>query len=196
MRPSGYLPATYVIQALPFFAIVLAGLSARTADLILGFRATGRRPETLARRAAAIAAALAAAAYIVPLWYSGDHRAVTTDSNASYAAAASWIRTHVPDPQHTRIVVDDALWPDMVRDGFTPGLGAIWFYKVDLDPAVKRTLPHGWRDIGYIVSSPTVRQDTSSLPAIQAALTHSRVLAAFGSGGDRIEIRRIVKGES
>jgi NADH:ubiquinone oxidoreductase subunit K len=196
MRPSGYLPAMYVIQALPFFAIALAGLTARAATLVLGFGAAARRPEALSRHVAAIAAALAAAAYVVPLWYSGDHRAVTAHSNNAYAAAASWIHAHIADPQRTRIVVDDALWPEMVRDGFTPGLGVIWFYKVDLDPAVNRTLPHGWRDIGYIVSSPTVRQDTSNLPTIRAALVHSQVLAAFGSGSDRIEIRRIVKGAS
>jgi 4-amino-4-deoxy-L-arabinose transferase-like glycosyltransferase len=199
MRPSGYLPAMYVIQVLPFFAIALAGLAARAVSFALTSRAdagAGRR-EPLVRRVVAVAAAVGSVgAYIVPLWYDGDYVAVTADPNASYVAAASWIRAHVPDPRHTRIVVDDALWPDMVRDGFQPGLGAIWFYKVDLDPAVKRTLPDGWRDIDYIVSSPTVRQDPSSLPIVLAALAHSRVLAVFGTGSGRIEIRRIVGGES
>jgi 4-amino-4-deoxy-L-arabinose transferase-like glycosyltransferase len=199
MRPTGYLPAMYVIQALPFFAIVLAGLADRAVTFMLRFRVSGSaqgRKERLGRRIAVAACAAAAAAYIVPLWYGGDHLAVTADPNADYAAAASWIGAHVADPRHTKIVVDDALWPDMVRDGFRPGLGAIWFYKVDLDPAVKRTLPDGWRDIGYIVSSPTIRQDTSNLPTVRAALAHSRVLAVFGTGSDRIEIRRIIKGES
>jgi hypothetical protein len=132
----------------------------------------------------------------LPIWYGGDHEAITADPNAGYAAAASWIQAHVADPRHSKIVVDDALWLDMVRDGFQPSLGAIWFYKVDLDPAVKRTLPGGWRDITYIVSSPTIRQDTSSLPTIRAALTHSRVLASFGTGSNRIEVRQIIKGES
>jgi 4-amino-4-deoxy-L-arabinose transferase-like glycosyltransferase len=197
IRPSGYLPAMYVIQALPFFAIVLAGLADRAVVFLLGYRVSVPRwRETFGRRAAVAIGAVAAAAYIVPLWYGGDHLAVTADPNADYAAAAGWIHAHVADPGHARIVVDDALWPDMVRDGFQPGLGAIWFYKVDLDPAVKRSLPGGWRDITYIVSSPTLRQNTSSLPTIRAALAHSRVLAVFGAGSDRIEVRRIIKGES
>ena len=196
MRPTGYLPAMYVIQALPFFAIVLAGLADRVAAGLLRFRAGPGRPERLARRTVLAAVAVAAAAYLIPQWYGGDRAAVTADPNADYAAAASWIRVHLADPRHTRIVVDDALWPDMVRDGFQPGLGAIWFYKVDLDPAVRRTLPDGWRDIGYIVSSPTLRQDPESLPTVRAALAHSRVVAGFGAGAGRIEIRQIVKGES
>ena len=196
MRPTGYMPAMYVIQALPFFALVLAGLAARVVALAISFRAGGGRTQRLGRRIAVAAAAAAAAGYLVPLWYGGDHLAVTADPNADYAAAASWIRAHVADPRQARIVVDDALWPDMVRDGFRPGLGAIWFYKVDLDPAVKRTLPDGWGDLSYIVSSPTIRQDTSNLPTVRAALAHSRVLAVFGAGSDRIEVRQIIKGES
>ena len=196
MRPSGYLPAMYVIQALPFFAVVIAGLAERVVSFILRFHPTIWRWETLGRRAAVAACAAAAVAYIVPLWYTGDHRAVATNSNSGYLAAADWIRAHIADPQHTRIVVDDALWLDMVRDGFQPGLGVIWFYKVDLDPAVRRTLPLGWRNISYIVSSPTIRQSTRGLPTIRAALANSRPVAAFGTGSGRIEIRRIIGGES
>jgi hypothetical protein len=120
---------------------------------------------------------------------------MTSAPNANYAAAADWIHGQIPDPQRVRIVVDDALWLDMVRDGFQPGLGAIWFYKVDLDPSVQRALPNGWRDVNYIVSSPTIRQDPSGLPAVRAALEHSRVLATFGTGADRIEIRQIIQGK-
>ena len=43
--------------------------------------------------------------------------------------------------------------------GFDPGLGAIWFYKADLDPAVTRTLPRGWQEIEDPSFRPTNPQE-------------------------------------
>ncbi|MFI1148917.1 ArnT family glycosyltransferase [Streptomyces sp. NPDC020817] len=192
MRPSGYLPAMYVIQALPFLALVLAGGAASVTHAVLRRRRTPgeRRSLTYGRRALIGVLAAAAAAYVLPRWYEGDRTALTADANAPYRAAAAWLGREVPDPGRTRVLVDDALWLDAVHHGFEPGLGAIWFYKADLDPAVTRTLPRGWRDIDYVVSSPTVRRDAVDLPNVKAALEHSSPVAVFGSGEDRIEIRR------
>ncbi|MFF3685406.1 ArnT family glycosyltransferase [Streptomyces sp. NPDC002187] len=247
MRPSGYLPAMYVIQALPFLALVLAGGTASVAHAVLR-RPAGRvsaapdaaaeaaperahaaavpqqpRPEDVpdalapeaaseaapeagqdarrtrlvrgARLAVAGALALAAAAYVVPRWYDGNRAALTVDANAPYRAAAAWMQNEVDDPASTRVLVDDALWLDLVHDGFEPGTGAIWFYKADLDPAVTKTMPRGWRDLDYVVSSPTVRRDAVDLPNVKSALEHSTPVAVFGEGEDRIEIRRIAGGD-
>jgi hypothetical protein len=97
----------------------------------------------------------------------------------------------VKDPGDTRVLVDDALWLDLVHDGYRPGLGVIWFYKADLDPAVTKTMPRGWKDLDYVVASPTVRRDAPDLPNVKAAMEHSRPVATFGTGQDRVEIRRI-----
>ncbi|MGW0701383.1 ArnT family glycosyltransferase [Streptomyces sp. NPDC002867] len=201
MRPSGYLPAMYVIQALPFLALVLAGGAASVAHAVLrrpGGRFQPRRgwnvPDRLVRGTrigVATLLALAATAYIAPRWYDGNRTALTVDANAPYRAAAAWLQDEVDDPARTRVLVDDALWLDLVHDGFTPGTGAIWFYKADLDPAVTKTLPGGWRDIDYVVSSPTVRRDAVDLPTVKSALEHSTPVAVFGEGEDRIEIRRV-----
>jgi hypothetical protein len=139
------------------------------------------------------AAALVAVAalYVLPRWYDGDHTAVTADANAPYRAAATWLKTEVQNPADTRVLVDDALWLDLVHDGYRPGLGVIWFYKADLDPAVTKTMPRGWRDIDYVVASPTVRRDAVDLPNVKAAIEHSTPVATFGEGADRIEIRQI-----
>ncbi|WP_030867247.1 phospholipid carrier-dependent glycosyltransferase [Streptomyces sp. NRRL F-2747] len=192
MRPSGYLPAMYVIQALPFLALVLAGGAASVTHAVLRRRRTPgeRGARAIGRRVLIGVLAAAAAAYVLPRWYEGDRTALTADANAPYRAAAAWLGREVPDPGHTRVLVDDALWLDAVHHGFEPGLGAIWFYKADLDPAVTMTLPRGWRDIDYVVSSPTVRRDAVDLPNVKAALEHSSAVAVFGSGEDRIEIRR------
>lgn len=193
MRPTGYLPAMYVIQALPFLALVLAGGAASVGHAVLSrWRRPGeRRTLVLARRSAAAVLALAAAVYVVPRWYDGNRTAMTADANAPYRAAASWLSTEVAEPARTRALVDDALWLDLVHAGYQPGLGAIWFYKADLDPAVTKTMPRGWRDLDYVVASPTVRRDARDLPLVRAALEHSTPVAVFGEGEDRIEIRAI-----
>lgn len=192
MRPSGYLPAMYVIQALPFLALVLAGGAASVTHAVLRRRRSPRerKRSVYARRAMVGLLAAAAAVYVLPRWYEGNRTALTADANAPYRQAAAWLGSEVEDPARTRVLLDDALWLDAVHHGFEPGLGAIWFYKADLDPAVTRTLPRGWQDIDYVVSSPTVRRDAADLPNVKAALEHSTAVAVFGSGEDRIEIRR------
>ncbi|MBT2480416.1 phospholipid carrier-dependent glycosyltransferase [Streptomyces sp. ISL-94] len=192
MRPSGYLPAMYVIQALPFLALVLAGGAAGITHALLRRRRSAgeRRQLVWARRALVVVLAASAAVYVLPRWYDGNRTALTADANAPYRQAAAWLGSEVAEPAKTRVLLDDALWLDAVHRGFEPGLGVIWFYKADLDPAVTKTLPGGWRDIDYVVSSPTVRRDAADLPNVKAALEHSTVVAVFGSGEDRIEIRR------
>ncbi|MHC0430829.1 ArnT family glycosyltransferase [Streptomyces sp. O3] len=196
MRPSGYLPAMYVIQALPFLALVLAGAAASVAHGVLRrSRASGeRRVFTGLRWALALALASLALAYTAPRWYDGNRTAMTVDANGPYRAAAVWMANEVPDRADTRVLVDDSLWLDLVHAGYQPGLGAIWFYKADLDPAVTKTLPGGWRDLDYVVSSPTVRRDSPELATVSAALKHSTPVAVFGEGADRIEIRAVDAG--
>ncbi|MFH9010406.1 ArnT family glycosyltransferase [Streptomyces sp. NPDC017943] len=193
LRPNGYLPAMYVIQALPFLALVLAGGTASVAHAVLRRRRSEaeKRHVRAGRYALATVLALAAGAYVVPRWYDGAHTAVTTDANAPYRAASAWLATEVEDPERTRVLVDDALWLDLVHQGYRPGLGVIWFYKADLDPAVTKTMPRGWKDLDYVVASPTVRRDAADLPNVRAAMKHSDAVATFGTGEDRIEIRRI-----
>ncbi|MFI6250574.1 ArnT family glycosyltransferase [Streptomyces sp. NPDC051016] len=196
MRPNGYLPAMYIIGALPFLALVLAGATASVAHATLRrWRAASeQRAVTYGRYALAAVLALAAGAYVVPKWYDGDRTAVTADANAPYRQASKWLGSKVAHPADTRVLVDDALWLDLVHQGYRPGLGVIWFYKADLDPAVTKTLPHGWRDLDYVVASPTVRRDARDLPNVKAALRHSTPVAVFGTGDDRIEIRQIAGG--
>ncbi|WP_411056492.1 ArnT family glycosyltransferase [Streptomyces sp. E11-3] len=193
MRPSGYLPAMYIIQALPFLALVLAGAAASVVHGILR-RLRGpdeRRVFTGLRWALALALAGLALSYAAPRWYDGNRTAMTVDANGPYRAAAAWMASEVPNPADTRVLVDDSLWLDLVHAGYEPGGGAIWFYKADLDPAVTKTLPRGWRDVDYVVSSPTVRRDSPQLATVSAALKHSTPVAVFGEGPDRIEIRKI-----
>jgi hypothetical protein len=185
IRPGGYLPAMYVVQILPFFAIVTAGMLDVAGRAVPGHRRWWRP-------ALATVAVLLAAMLVGPRWWAGNQRALTAADNAGYAAAAGYLRTSVPDRAGTTVVVDDVLWLDCVNAGY-PQEQVIWFYKLDLDPAVTARMPNGWRDVDYLVSTPALRQDPGSLPLVNTLLTNSTVEAAFGPADGRIEIRRINK---
>jgi hypothetical protein len=184
-RPGGHLPVMYVVQLLPFFAIAIAGVL----DMLVKLAPARRRwprPVVLA------VVAVLAATLIAPRWYTGNRVALTADYHDGYVAAADYLRNRVPDRAGTTIVSDDVLWLECVDAGYRPDR-VIWFYKLDLDPAVAARLPNGWRDVDYVVSTPALRGDSKTLPAVNALLVNSAVVAGFGEGEGRIEIRRINK---
>ncbi|MFE9425127.1 ArnT family glycosyltransferase [Kitasatospora sp. NPDC006697] len=190
-RPNGYLPAMYVIQVIPFFALSIAGVADAAVRGLLRLPLGRLARFHLGPRDLVAVLAIAVAGLLAPQWENGDETADTALSNDNYVAAADWIRANIPDPGHQRIVVDDAMWLDTVKDGFQPGLGAIWFYKVDLDPAVTRTLPNGWRDLDYVVLTSIIRQDPNGLPTVRAAIAHSTTVATFGTGDQQITIQKV-----
>ncbi len=186
LRPGGYLPAMYVVQVLPFFAIAIAGVIAAVVAAL--------PPVHVRWRWAVLApAVLLTVAVIAPRWYVGDRRALGTNDNAPYAQAAAYLNEQLPGSRGGTVVVDDVLWLDCVDAGYPPDK-VLWFYKVDLDSAVAGRLPGGWRDVDYIVSTPAMRQDPNSLPTVRTLLTNSTVIASFGPQDGRIEIRRVDKG--
>jgi hypothetical protein len=190
MLRNGYLPYPYVIAMLPFAALVVGGV----VDQVWGFQGDGwtravqawrERPGVLARRASVVAVLAVFAVAGLPMWARGLHDQMTTDRTVALRQAAGWLSTNAR-PQEV-VVVDDSLWVDLVERGLSPEK-VIWFYKVDLDPAVK--LPDGWHSIAYVVLgelSPT----TSGLPTVSAAIDHSTVVATFGSGPDSLTIRKV-----
>ena len=60
----------------------------------------------------------------------------------------------------------------------------------DLDPAVRRTLPQGWRSIDYLILGNLAPSTLADLPTVNAALRHSIVIRSFGGG---LTIRKVVK---
>jgi hypothetical protein len=122
---------------------------------------------------------------------------MTTDQMGTLRASEAWVESHVP--RSDRIMVDDTMWVDLVEHGFSPRLEMVWFYKLGLasniDPSVARAFPQGWREFQYVVSTPTIRiallPDPNHRSQVGQAVAHSRVVATFGTGQSRIEIRRI-----
>jgi hypothetical protein len=65
------------------------------------------------------------------------------------------------------------------------------YWPLDKDPAVRRYFPESWREFDYIVSTQAMRDTAIYVPSTAQALQHSRVVATFGRGIARIEVRAI-----
>jgi glycosyltransferase XagB len=196
LRP-GYLPNMYVIAMLPFAALTVAGaaeaLWRRAADL----------PDRMAAdvpRAIIAAAGLGLILLVAPRWARTDYSAMTVRADAPRRAAERWLVEHVP--RDKRVIVDDTFWIYLVEHGFDhhPVRGGFFsrtvvsYWPLDLDPAVRRRFPNGWRDFDYVLSTDGVRGGLDRTPTTKAALDHSRLIARFGGGSGRIEVRAIIGG--
>ncbi|MFC6012163.1 ArnT family glycosyltransferase [Nocardia lasii] len=191
LRPGGYLPTMYVLQLLPFFALALAAvieIGARRGIHALERLRVGQRAATAVVLGVV---ALVGLSVVAPRWVAGNERAMTEHRTDTFTDAVRWIGANLHPTPSTKIVVEDVIWLDMVEVGFGPGLGAIWFYKLDVDPAVH--LDNGWRDVDYIVSSPVVRGSAAELPTLRDVLEHSSPLVVFGTGDGRVEVRAVNK---
>ncbi|MFY1693410.1 ArnT family glycosyltransferase [Plantactinospora sp. WMMB782] len=190
LRPDGYLPAMYVVQALPFLAVAVAGLAETGTRRLLGWRDRAGRTERSLRVGVVLAAVAVALAVVAPRWYEGNLRAVTAEDNGRYAAALAWLRTEVPQRSDRTVVTDDVLWLDLLDAGYRRDR-VIWFYKLDLDREVAERLTNGWREVDLIVSTPPMRADDNPLPTVDLLMANSAPLVTFGTGSDRIEIRQV-----
>ena len=196
-RP-GYLPVPYLIGLLPFAALVTAGIADTLWRLAASRRgrSTPRRVAWLAGVRAPAAAVLAAMVAIGlgrvgPAWASDLERDLDTSADTPARKTERWIERHVSRKQ--TLLVDNTLWLDLVRAGY-PQRHVVWYYKLDLDPGVGDEFPGGWRDFDYVVSSESLRSTVYLVPSVRAAVEHSRVVARFGRGRTRMEIRRIEEG--
>ena len=187
LRPMGYLPGMLAIQLLPFFALTIAGVGE---VLVTRLRAVSDSPKTRWIPMAAVAAVLGVTVLAVPRWWDGCRRDWMASVNDPYTLTVSWFKgTHTANGD--RILTDDTIWLDLVGLGYDPNREVFWHYKVDLDKDVGRQLPEGWRDVSFVVATPTVRRTADELPTVAAALENSRVVAVFGRGDDRVEIREV-----
>ncbi len=193
-RP-GYLPAPLVIAALPLCALLLTGGAGRILAAARTLSPPALRPGAVALAALAILGASAGVGWwrAAPISY-----VVHTDATDSALAAKQWI-VHNVDPR-ARILVDDSFFVDLADVGFDPGLGVVWFYKLDfsanLDPSVVRALPNGHRSFDYVVSTRIIRsavqENLGRFQEVRAALDASTPVATFGTGADVVEVRRLV----
>ncbi|TML09380.1 MAG: hypothetical protein E6G41_00210 [Actinobacteria bacterium] len=184
LRP-GYLPNMYVIGLLPFAALIVSG----------GIEALWRWSGRLRLATAALVIALLVSA--VPQWARTDNTAMHVQVDGTRRAAERWLADNIGHDK--RLIVPDEYWIYLIQHGFdrrpVPGgffsRAVVVYWPLDYDPAVKQRFPDGWRDFDYVVSTQAVRSTLRLTPTTARALDHSVVIAQFGQGDQRIEVRAI-----
>ena len=182
-RPGSYLPVPYIIMLLPFAALVVAGVA--------GWALRNTRRVRLARRATALgilAALVVAVVVAVPLWTMQLRGFLLADLDRATVQAHEWVDQNVS--RSSRLIVDDAMWVDLVRSGFDRD-NVIWYYKLDTDDDVMNVSPNGWRDSDYIITTDSMRTFPEQFPQVNEALDNSEIVASFGSGPQSVDVRRI-----
>jgi len=173
----GYLPVALAAGLLPLGAALVAGVVHHAWDSA----GPGRRLTVPVAGLVAAVVVLTAATWV------GQHRALLgDDAAASLHHTERWMVANVPAGQ--RVVVDDALWVDLVEDGLPPrDLTA--YEALDAEPDVGAAPVDDWRDHDVVVVAASDRP----IPApVAEAVRSSVVLAAFGTGDERVEVRRIL----
>ncbi len=173
----GYLPVMYVIVLLPFAALVVAAAG----DLAVR---RGRRWLT----ALVVVVALLAGAAATAAWSGQLRGLVRADLDRPMREAQSWVTDNL-DPGE-RILVDDAVWVDLVRGGL-PREDVVWYYKADTDSDVVALAPNGWQDYDYVLVTQALRRSAGTAPTVDQALANGTRTAVFGSGDTMVEVFRV-----
>lgn len=190
-RPNGYLPVPYVIMLIPFAALLVAYTAERAVLSIAGRVRTGTRLGTGTRRGLGITWAVTTAAALVvavPLWGTQLRGFVLGNLDLPMQQAEQWVGDNVS--KSSRLLVDDAMWVDLVEDGFARN-NVVWYYKLDTDGAVERQSPNGWKDSDYVITTDSMRTGGNSSSDVRQAIENSTAVATFGSGDQQVEVRRI-----
>ncbi|ROP74271.1 glycosyltransferase family 39 protein [Curtobacterium sp. PhB115] len=190
-RPNGYLPVPYVIMLIPFAALLVAYTAERAVLAIAGRVRTHTRLGAATRRGLGITWAVATAAALVvavPLWGTQLRGFVLGNLDLPMQQAEQWVGDNVS--KSSRLLVDDAMWVDLVDDGFARN-NVVWYYKLDTDGAVERQSPNGWKDSDYVITTDSMRTGGNSSSDVRQAIQNSTAVATFGSGDQQVEVRRI-----
>jgi hypothetical protein len=127
-----------------------------------------------------LAVAAVALVLAVPDWVSTHRDVAAADAAAPLASACVWVVDNLHEGD--RVIVDDAIWVDLVENGLAPqvlaGYGAV-------GPGPD------WRSYRYIVSTPALRE-AGGTPEVAKAVDSSEEIASVGEGDARVEVRRIV----
>jgi intracellular septation protein A len=188
MVKGGYIPYAFGTAMLPFATLLIAGTADaywRAADQASDYRPPGLgRVVSLGVRNAGkvpvVAATLVLAVICVPHWYGWLEQQSTDNGFAQGDAAVSWVAEHVP--RNDLVVCDAYPWLDIkLHTRATP----LYLWQIDSDPQVMRTeLPHGYRDISYLLLDPGSPLTFAALPGrptLQQAIKNSTVVKRFGS---------------
>ncbi len=168
---------------LPFAAIVVAGMGQVAVEALRGHGVL-RRLGGVAVASGLVVAVIAAG----PLWAAQLRGFLLADLDRPLRDAESWMTQNAP--ADSRMLVDDAMWVDLVRAGFERE-NVVWYYKADTDSDVQELAPDGWRDYDYVITTDSMRTFPTEFPTVRQAIENSAVVASFGDGAQKVEVRLV-----
>ncbi len=168
---------------LPFAAVVVAGMGQVAVEALRSHGAL-RRIGGVATAVGLIVAVLAAG----PLWAAQLRGFLLADLDRPLRDAEAWMTQNAP--ADSRMLVDDAMWVDLVRAGFERE-NVVWYYKADTDTDVQQLAPDGWRDYDYVITTDSMRTFPTEFPTVRQAIENSAVVASFGEGAQKVDVRLV-----
>lgn len=200
----GYLPAMYIIGAVPFLALAMAAV----ADLVWRkvtrlFPATSRGESDIAaghqaalgKRIAAFAVTGGAMVFtftvvLMPQWLAMDRSLFASNANSDWRLTLEWAQDNIPEGDTA--LVPYSMWQDMYADGRHDPWTVIALEKMDLDTDFAVHHPEGWRSVDWIIEGPSTLKNIDGLQLENAgeAFANSRILAAFGEW----KVREVLNG--
>ncbi|HEX8498504.1 MAG TPA: hypothetical protein VF661_15015 [Actinomycetales bacterium] len=148
-----------------------------------------RRPEHGRRfvAAAAVVAAVVLAAVSVPEWGRQLRPLLQPDASRPMTDAATWVAGNVPtaDP----VITDDVLWVDLVRQGRDPAR-VVRLGRSDDDRAAAAGA-NAAAPVAWLVSTDSIRSDPQRVALLESLTPRTSVAAAWGTGAERVEVRRV-----
>lgn len=201
LRP-GYLPMPFVILAVPFLAVAIAGvIEAVSRRLIrtviaagmhepdIGTNGNGRVRRAVVAIGAVVMASgmLASASAVASDWHVRLGHLMTSDMDAPYRSSTQWVLDNVQPGEV--ILVDHVTRTDLLGHGY-PEDTLLWFSRVDNDPAVTARVG-SWEGIDWIVSTHAMRTAPTNGPIVAEALERSTPESAWGPERNRIIVSRV-----
>lgn len=186
-RPGGLVSVPYLAMLAPFAALGIAGA------LDAWVRAWQSRPGSvripvLAAMALAGTVLLGGAGMLISDRAERAPEVFTAEGNPASAETRSWIIENVEGG--SRLIVDDAMWLALVGDGYEPD-DLLAGRELQTGIAVTTESPNELLLPDFIVATPQLL-GSSRANGTEAALEGSTVVAAFGTGGQQVQVRRIL----
>jgi hypothetical protein len=181
----------YLVPLLPLLALSLALVLDRVSGFYRGL------PTRIAGQlaAAVIGVTVLACGFLLVVGHKRTGGGLWTENSVrGQLQAVSWIRRHLP--ADSRMVIDNYMWNALhyPPHGEPRFANADYYWKVGEDPQVQsQHFNRDWHNVNYVISTPQLVSDARAqgFPIVVPALEHSVLLAAFNTGGWRVEVRRV-----
>lgn len=203
----GYLPAMYIIAAMPFLVLaiaVAADLACSAVVRLVAFTAFSRgrhvstigatlsRYQSKALSITGTVMVIGLTMAVLPPWASMNHSLLVSNENADWNEALQWSKDNMP--KDDVVLVPYSMWHDLNADGRHDPWKVIALEKMDLDSDFAVHHPGGWRSIDWIIEGPPTKRNIANLGLENASrvLESSSVVASFGDW----KVRKVLKTQS